>query len=59
MEESTVKVKLLVYATPDERKRIKFAATKLEMSMTEFMHDCIMEQVGSIEELEKKGAKRK
>ena len=31
------KVKLLVYATPDERTRIKLAATKLGMSMTQFM----------------------
>ena len=53
------KVKLLVYATPDERTRIKLAATKLGMSMTQFMLDTIMEQVVSVvEELEKKGAEK-
>ena len=56
MEEA--KVKLLVYATPDERLRIKSAATKLGMSMTQFMLDTIMEQVASVEELEKKGAEK-
>ena len=50
------KVKLLVYATPDERTRIKLAATRLNMSMTQFMLESIMEQVASVEELEKKGA---
>ena len=52
-------VKLLVYATPDERTRIKLAATKLGMSMTQFMLDTIMEQVVSVEELERKGAESK
>ena len=52
------KVKLRVYATPDERTRIKLAATKLGMSMTQFMLDTIMEQVVSVEELEKKGAEK-
>ena len=56
MEEA--KVKLLVYATADERTRIKLAATKLGMSMTQFMLDTIMEQVVSVEELEKKGAEK-
>lgn len=52
------KVKLLVYATADERTRIKLAATKLGMSMTQFMLDSIMEQVESVEELERKGAEK-
>lgn len=52
------KVKLLVYATADERTRIKLAATKLGMSMTQFMLDSIMEQVASVEELERKGAEK-
>ena len=43
------KVKLLVYATESERTRIKLAATRLGMSMTQFM------QVSSVEDLEKKG----
>ena len=49
------KVKLLVYATESERTRIKLAATRLGMSMTQFMLDSIMEQVSSVENLEKKG----
>ena len=53
------KVKLLVYATEDERTRIKIAAAKLGMSMTQFMLDTIMEQVQSVEALEKKGAETK
>lgn len=56
MEEA--KVKLLVYATPDERTRIKPAATKLGMSMTQFMLDTIMEQVESVEAPEKKWAEK-
>lgn len=52
------KVKLLVYATEDERTRIKIAAAKLGMSMTQFMLDTIMEQVESVEALEKKGAEK-
>lgn len=53
MEEK--KVKLLVYATEAERTRIKLAATKLNMSMTQFILDSVMEQVESIESLEKNG----
>ena len=53
------KVKLLIYATEDERTRIKIAAAKLGMSMTQFMLDTIMEQVQSVEALEKKGAETK
>ena len=52
------KVKLLVYATEDERTRIKIAAAKLGMSMTQFMLDTIMEQVESVEALDKKGAEK-
>ena len=48
------KVKMLVYATEDERTRIKLAATKLNMSMTEFILDSVMEQVASVEALESK-----
>lgn len=53
------KVKLLVYASEDERTRIKIAAAKLGMSMTQFMLDTVMEQVQSVEALEKKGAEAK
>lgn len=53
MEEK--KVKMLVYATEDERTRIKLAATRLNMSMTQFILDSVMEQVESIEALEQKG----
>lgn len=53
MEEK--KVKMLVYASEDERIRIKLAATKLNMSMTQFILDSVMEQVESIEALEKNG----
>ena len=49
------KVKMLVYATESERTRIKLAATKLNMSMTEFILDSVMEQVESVEALESKG----
>ena len=48
------KVKLLVYATDVERTRIKLAATRLNMSMTQFILDSVMEQVESIEALERK-----
>ena len=55
MDEKSNKVKLLVYATEDDRARIKMAAAKLHMSMSQFMLDSIMEQVSSVEDLEKKG----
>lgn len=48
------KVKLLVYATEDERTRIKMAAAKLHMSMSQLILDSVLEQVSSIEALEKK-----
>ena len=53
------KVKLLVYATPDERPRLTLAATKLGLRMTQFMLDTLKEQVESVEELERKGAESK
>ena len=55
MEEEK-KVKLLVYATENQRTRIKMAATKLHMSMSQLLLDSALEQVGSIESLEKKEA---
>jgi hypothetical protein len=53
--EQEKKVKLLVYATEDERARIKMAAAKLHMSMSQLILDSVLEQVASIEELEKNG----
>ena len=53
--EQEKKVKLLVYATEDERARIKRAAAKLHMSMSQLILDSVLEQVSSIEELEQKG----
>ena len=52
--EQARKVKLLVYAAEDERTRIKIAAARLGMSMTQFMLDAAMEQVQSVEALERK-----
>ena len=52
--ESEKKVKLLVYATEDERARIKRAAAKLHMSRSQLILDSVLEQVASIESLEKK-----
>ena len=46
------KVKMLVYATEDERTRIKMAAAKLHMSMSQLILDSVLEQVSSIENLE-------
>ena len=53
MEEK--KVKLLVYATEDQRTRIKMAAAKLHMSMSQLILDSVLEQVASIEALEQNG----
>jgi len=53
--EQEKKVKMLVYATEDERARIKMAAAKMRMSMSELILESVMEQVASIEELEKNG----
>lgn len=54
--EGKAKVKLLVYATAEERQRIKMAAAKLNMSMSQLMLDSVLEQVSSIEALEQKEA---
>ena len=50
--EAEKKVKMLVYATEDERTRIKMAAAKLHMSMSQLILDSVLEQVISIENLE-------
>lgn len=55
--EGEKKVKLLVYATEDERTRVKMAAAKLHMSMSQFMLDSVLEQVDSVERLERKEGK--
>lgn len=55
--DETAKVKLLVYATTEERRRIKLAAAKLNMSMSQLMLESVLEQVESIESLERKGAR--
>ena len=52
--EGEKKVKLLVYATEDERTRIKMAAAKLRMSMSQLTLDSVLEQVASIEALDRK-----
>ena len=53
--EQEKKVKLLVYATEDERARIRMAAARLHMGMGHLILDSVLEQVSSIEELEQKG----
>ena len=53
--EQEKKVKLLVYATEDERARIKMAAAKMRMSMSQLILDSVLEQVSSIESLENQG----
>ena len=58
MDEKSNKVKLLVYATEDDRARIKMASAKLHMSMSQLILDSVLEQVASIEELEKNGGAR-
>lgn len=55
--EQEKKVKLLVYATEDERVRIKMAAARLHMSMSQLILNSVLEQVSSIEELERKEAR--
>ena len=52
--EGEKKVKLLVYATEDQRARIKMTAAKLHMSMSQLILDSVLEQVASIEALERK-----
>ena len=49
------KIKMLVYAPEDQRARIKMAAAKMRMSMSDLSLDRVMEQVESIEALERKG----
>jgi len=56
--EGEKKVKLLVYATEDQRTRIKLAAAKLRMSMSQLMLDSVLEQVDSVEALEEKEARK-
>ena len=51
-------MKLLVYATEDQRTRIKMAAARLHMSMSQLILDSVLEQVDSIENLEKNGGGR-
>ncbi|MFR7893926.1 MAG: hypothetical protein ACLU38_07430 [Dysosmobacter sp.] len=61
MDEKSNKVKLLVYATEDDARphqRIKMAAAKLHMSMSQLILDSVLEQVASIKELEKNGGAR-
>ena len=53
--EQEKKIKLLVYATEDERARIKMAAAKLHMIMIQLILESVLELVSSIEELEKNG----
>ena len=56
--ETEKKVKMLVYATDDERRRIKIAAARMNMSMSACILDSVLEQVASIEELARKEAQR-
>ncbi len=56
--EGEKKVKLLVYATEDQRTRIKLAAARLRMSMSQLMLDSVLEQVDSLEALEEKEARK-
>lgn len=42
---------ILIYTTEEERERIKKVAAYLGQSMSTFIRDCVMEQVGSIEEI--------
>lgn len=48
---------MLIYATNEERERIKKAAAKMNLSVSKFMLECVMEQVTSIEELTKRNDK--
>ncbi len=51
------KVSMLIYATNEQRDRIKEAAAKMNLSVSKFMIECVMEQVSSIEELTKRNDK--
>lgn len=45
---------MLIYATDEQRDRIKKAAAKMNLSVSKFMLECVMEQVSSIEEITKR-----
>lgn len=45
---------IIIYATEEERERIKRAAAQMDQSMSSFILDCVMEQVASVEEIIKK-----
>lgn len=45
---------IIIYATEEERERIKKAAAQMNQSMSAFILDCVMEQVVSVEEIIKK-----
>lgn len=47
--EGSKKGSIIVYATEDERRRIKIAAARLGLSMSAFILECVLEQVDSIE----------
>lgn len=51
--ENSKKGSIIVYATENERRRIKIAAARLGLSMSAFILECVMEQVDSIETLTK------
>lgn len=51
------KISMLIYATDEERDRIKNAASKMNLSVSKFVLECVMEQVSSIEELTKRNDK--
>ena len=48
------KISMLIYATDEQRDRIKKAAAKMNLSVSKFMLECVMEQVSSIEEITKR-----
>lgn len=50
----TRKGSIIIYATEEERDRIRQAASKMGQSMSAFILDCVMEQVASVEMLIKK-----
>lgn len=45
---------IIIYATKEDRERIKKAAAQMNQSMSAFILDCVMEQVVSVEEIIKK-----
>lgn len=42
---------IIIYATEEERDRIRSAAAHVNQSMSSFILDCVMEQVASVEEI--------